>query len=82
MKRKLIWVRWRDSNYVFGQHSVKWAMEEHKAAIFETVGHLIMEDSDRLVIAGDYLPIDEEVRCITAIPKENIVEQKEIIQED
>jgi hypothetical protein len=80
MKRKLIWVRWRDSNYIFGQRSIK-AAKEHKVAIFETVGHLVMEDSDRLVLAGDWLPMDGEVRSVIAIPKENVVKKKVIKME-
>jgi hypothetical protein len=72
---KIIWVKWRDSHFLFDQHSIDYA-KEHKVAIFETVGHLVFEDADRLVVAGDLLPRDNEVRNVTAIPRENVVKRK------
>ncbi|HKS27814.1 MAG TPA: hypothetical protein VJS44_08345 [Pyrinomonadaceae bacterium] len=72
---KIIWLRWRDSQYQFSQQSLEEAIES-KVAILETVGHLVSEDSDRVVVAGDWLASEKDVRCVTAIPVENIVERR------
>ncbi len=75
MTRKMVWVKWHDSHYLFDQHSIE-AAKEHKVAIFETVGHLVSQDSDRLIVALDLLPASDEVRGVMAIPVENIVKKK------
>ena len=43
-------------------------------SILESVGHVISEDDAQIVLAGDM--VDEDVRRVIVIPKENIVSIK------
>ena len=69
---RIVHVRWRDSQFHFDQQKRESAANS-AVAVFESVGHLVHEDEDRVVIAGDYDPGGEDVRQVLAIPRENVL---------
>lgn len=61
-------IKWRDSNMFITQEARN---TDWKVAVIESVGFVIREDKDNIVLAGDLL--DEDVRRVIVIPKENII---------
>jgi len=66
MKTKTI--KWRDSRMYLAQEEIdsKW-----EVCVITSVGFVIEETKDHIVLAGDI--VDEDVRRVIVIPKENIV---------
>jgi hypothetical protein len=60
-------VKWRDSRL----HIQQEPPQEWSVCIIESVGYLIQEDKDKVVLAGDL--IEGEYRRVIVIPTENIV---------
>jgi len=64
-----VWkIKWRDSQLYFTQESTegKWEVSE-----VDSVGYIIAEDDDKIVLAGDV--INGDVRRIIVIPRENVI---------
>lgn len=55
---RTVHVRWRDSQFHFGQQKREDAGRA-AVAVFESVGHLVHEDEDRVVVASNYDPLEE-----------------------
>lgn len=73
MKRKLVWVKWRDASFL----SMEWTQQDgHKLAILETAGFLTHQDKEAIYIGGDYDAEDDRWRGVTAIPLVNIIKKK------
>lgn len=67
-KPKIREVRWRDSRmYIHQEHKD----EPWEVCVISSVGYVIEETKEHIVLAGDLL--DEDVRRAIVIPKENIV---------
>jgi hypothetical protein len=66
MKPKVI--KWRDSTMHLTQESkdTDWSV-----CVIESVGFVIHEDKEKIVLAGDL--VDDDVRRVIVIPKENII---------
>lgn len=67
----IVAVLWRDSTLYIQQESHG---EHYEISIIESVGLLIEEQEDKIVLAGDYLK--DGLRRVIVIPKENIVSTK------
>jgi len=65
---KIKHVKWRDSRIYIQQQPPQ---EYWSVCVIESVGYLIEEDKEKIVLAGDL--IDGEYRRVLVIPKENIV---------
>lgn len=68
-KGRLRQVFWRDSRMYITQISRE---EDFKIAEICSVGYLVKETKDSIVLAGDVLD-DGEIRRVIIIPKENII---------
>lgn len=70
---KLKTVTWRDSSLVITQTPVDgdWYVET-----ITSVGFLIHEDKEMIVLAGDLLNDNQDARRVITIPKENIISIK------
>lgn len=68
---KIVYVKWSDSNIYHDQYSKDKSFE---FAIVESIGFLVDDKKDCIVIAGD--SIDTDIRRVIAIPKVNIIKQK------
>ena len=76
MKRKLVWVRWRDACSAYRTIYAD-EMETYDALTdVETVGLFVKEDAESLTLAVDYMPDQGKWRDIIGIPKVNIVKRK------
>lgn len=64
-------IEWRDSRRYLYQMDSK---ESFSVCTVITVGHLIEEDKEQITLSQDL--IDEEIRGVICIPKENIVSKK------
>lgn len=62
-------IRWRDSRLMILQDTQD--SPEYTVAIIESVGFVIQEDKDKIVLAGDI--VEEDARRVIVIPKENII---------
>ena len=60
-------VKWRDSRIYIPQIPEI----DYDVSIVETVGFVIKEDKDKIVLAGDL--IEDEFRRVIVIPRENII---------
>ena len=60
-------VKWRDSNLYITQTDG----EDLNVAILESVGYVVEDTKDKLVLAGDL--VDGEYRRVIVIPRENIL---------
>ena len=67
---KKIAILWRDSNQELYQRSVDDLLE---VEVIKTIGWLIQEDEDSIVIARDLLNDNKDCRGMITIPKENIL---------
>lgn len=60
-------IKWRDSR----MYIVQEPMQDFSVCVIESVGFVIKETKDIIVLAGDL--VDDEFRRVIVIPKENIV---------
>jgi hypothetical protein len=65
---KIKTIKWRDSRMYIEQQSQK---DEFDVCIIQSVGYVIHEDKEKVVLAGDILETD--ARRVIVIPKENII---------
>lgn len=70
---KIIKVTWRDSNQELYQREVSDLLEIEE---LQSIGWVIFEDENKLVIARDLLNKDKDCRGMIAIPKENVTSYK------
>lgn len=61
-------IKWRDSQMYIHQEPKD---EPFNICIIESVGFVLSEDKEKIVLAGDL--VGEDVRRVIAIPKENII---------
>ena len=63
-------VRWRDSKLYITQEEkeIDWSI-----CIIESIGFLVKEDKDKIVLAGDI--VEGDVRRVIVIPRENIMKE-------
>jgi hypothetical protein len=74
-RMKIVWVKWRDANQYLRQSSIE-DVRQGLCEIVETVGFLIKDDSDSLIVANEYMGTSGDVRRTIVIPKENVVKMK------
>ena len=67
---KICEIIWRDSCMYITQEP---KTRDWKYETISSVGYLLEENDKQIVIAGDSLEIENEVRRVIVIPKENIV---------
>ena len=75
---KIVRVKWRDSCVL---HDQQFADADFSVAIMESVGFVIQEDGEKIVLAGELCENGGYARRIIVIPKENIVLKAEITHE-
>lgn len=78
MRRKFVWVKWRDSA-VDSHKYLKPGEKYNPLTIFETAGFLISDTSDAVTLGVDWDDAQESWRGIIGIPKESVVKKKVII---
>ena len=66
---EVVKINWRDSNLYITQCNVD---DDFEVALLTSIGELVKETDDYLVLAGDVLK-DGEIRRVIVIPKENII---------
>ena len=67
-------ITWRDSRrYVY---QLDHTIEDFSVCQIQTIGFFVEEDKEKIVLAQDL--IDDEVRGVIVIPKENIVKKRVI----
>jgi len=69
----LVKVYWSDSNRWDRQYDVKFDFEITRII---SIGYLIQEDKEKIVIARDCFPVEKEVRGVISIPKVNIISRE------
>lgn len=72
---KIVLVSWRDSGFVMGNMTEVEGVDKG-VVVLETVGFLVSDTKDALVVAGDRDAADGRVRCVTTIPRECVVKVK------
>lgn len=72
---KIYKIIWRDSNFYHHQNGLDF---KYDITIIDSVGFLISEDIEKVVISRDYMLNKKDCRGVIAIPRENIKEIKEI----
>ena len=65
-------VTWRDSQ-LFNEQTIP---EEYPVEVIKSVGYIIYKNEDRIVLARD--KIGAEWRGVVSIPKENVLDYKEL----
>lgn len=70
---KIIEVTWRDSNQYITQSGKE---DNFEVSVITSVGYLVKEQKDFIVITRDDMGQDDDVRGILVIPKENIVKKR------
>lgn len=73
---KIVKISWTDSNRYMYQMELD---EEVTTTTIETVGWLVSEDEDQVVLAQDI--IEDDIRGVIVIPKVCIVETRELISQ-
>jgi hypothetical protein len=66
--RKVKRVRWRDSRLMIHQEPPD---ADFSVCIIDSVGFVLHEDKDRIVLAGDL--VEDDVRRVISIPRENVI---------
>lgn len=74
---KLVEVIWRDANYYNLQHGKD---DKFLVAKVSTVGYLFQDDRDSVILVMDRVDDGqfEDIRNIAVIPRENVVEIREL----
>lgn len=72
------WVRWIDSALRHGQYN-QTELRDFKPVEMESVGWLIRETPDHIVIALEIFPADADIRSACVIPRECIREARKIM---
>ncbi len=72
--KKIYHITWRDSRrYVYQLDQTK---EDFSVCEIDTIGFFVEEDKEKIVLTQDL--IDDEVRGVIVIPKENIIKKRVI----
>lgn len=71
VERDIMLVEWRDSTMHITQEPID---SEWEVQVILSVGHVLHEDKEKIVLAGDTL--GEDARRVIVIPKENIIRNK------
>lgn len=67
MNYELATIKWRDSRMYITQCDKE---DDFDISIIHSTGWIIKEDKEKIVLAGDL--VDDEIRRVIVIPKENI----------
>lgn len=77
MKRKLVWVRWRDSSIVPTGYLNSGDVPD-SLTVYESTGFLVYLDGNALTLAIDWEDEGQRWRGIVGIPVESILKKKVI----
>jgi hypothetical protein len=75
VKRKLVWVQWRDSAIAPLEY-LKLGRKPDSITVYESAGFLVDEDDNALTLAIDWQEDTQKWRGIIGIPKENIMKKR------
>lgn len=71
MGKRIVLIKWYDARFFSGTYNNK-AIQEHRMALFESVGYLLSTDKTTTMIAAEANNLDE-FRDITLIPTGSVV---------
>jgi len=71
MGKRIVLIKWHDARFFSGTYNNK-AIQEHRMALFESVGYLLSTDKTTTMIAAEANNLDE-FRDITLIPTGSVV---------
>ena len=71
VNKEIVLVEWHDAKFFPGTYNEK-AIQEHKMALFKSLGYLIVRDNTTTIIAAEQND-EEEYRDITLIPSGSVI---------
>ena len=69
--KEIVLIEWHDAKFFSGTYNEK-AIQEHRMALFKSVGYLIAKDDTTTIIATEQND-QEEYRDITLIPSGSVI---------
>jgi hypothetical protein len=76
-EKEMVLVEWHDAKFFPGTYNDK-AIQEHKMALFKSLGYLIARDNTTTIIAAEHND-QEEYRDITLIPSGSVISIKKLM---
>jgi len=75
--KEIVLIEWHDAKFFPGTYNEK-GIQEHKMALFKSLGYLVAKDNTTTTLAGEQND-QGEYRDITLIPSGSIVSTKRLI---
>ena len=75
--KEMVLIEWHDAKFFPGTYNEK-AIQEHRMALFKSLGYLIARDDITTILAAEYND-QEEYRDITLIPSGSVISTKRLI---
>ena len=69
--KEIVLIEWHDAKFFSGTYNDK-AIQEHRMALFKSVGYLIAKDNTSTILAAEHND-QEEYRDITLIPSGSVI---------
>jgi len=71
VNKEMVLIEWHDARFLPGTYNEK-AIQEHRMALFKSLGYLIARDNTTTIIAAEQND-QEEYRDITLIPSGSVI---------
>jgi hypothetical protein len=69
---EMVLIKWHDAKFFPGTYNEKAILEQHRMALFESLGYLVTRDDTTTIIAAERNDQDE-YRDITLIPSGSVI---------
>ena len=76
--KKLVLIQWNDARFFSGTYDEKTILEEHKMALFSSVGYLVTQDGTTTILAAERNNL-AEYRDVTLIHTGSIISITELV---
>ena len=77
VNKDIVLIEWHDAKFFSGTYNEK-AIQEHRMALFKSVGYLIAKDDTTTIIAAEQND-QEEYRDITLIPSGSVISIRKLL---
>jgi len=75
--KEIVQIEWHDAKFFPGTYNEE-SIQEHRMALFKSLGYLIARDDTTTILAAEYND-QEEYRDITLIPSGSVISIKRLI---